>query len=192
MFLVGLDECGRGSLAGPLVACACTFLEPLETFSSQFPCKLNDSKKIPKHHRETIASLRDSLPIRYQIMEISVEDINLHGIAWANVQAFVRLSEQFPNSQIIADGNIRFDTRSITSVIKADTIYPEVMLASVIAKVHRDGLMSGLSEEYPGYNWENNAGYGTKNHLEALNSLGATPQHRTVFVRTALRNLKVC
>lgn len=189
MSIVGLDECGRGALAGPLVACACKFIEPLYTFADRLPCKIKDSKITPKKHREIIDGLKDTLPISYKTIEISVEDINLHGIAWANVQAFTRLAKLFAGEEIIADGNIRFLSQPIKSIIKADALYPEVSLASIIAKVYRDKLMSDLAIEFPGFGWEHNAGYGTKDHLLALVDRGSTCHHRHVFVRTAISNL---
>ncbi len=182
----GLDECGRGSLAGPLVAVIASINIPIDDFLSLIKTPLRDSKKLTELQRNKIYLIKDELPITYFIESISVEDINEKGISWANTQIFINLFNKINCDQYFVDGNIKFNNSRVTSVIKGDNTYPEIMLASVIAKVFRDNLMSDLHNEFPQYQWDKNSGYGSKVHQEAIKEFGPCPHHRTLFIRNFL------
>ncbi|SRR5258706_2648514 len=189
MKICGLDECGRGSFAGPLVAAAVIINSDLESFPSLLPVPLRDSKKLTEIQRNKIISLLPKLPIVYRIEEVSVNDINQHGIGWANKIIFERLIEKVKAQIYVVDGNLKFDNLNVRTLIKGDGKCYPVMLASIIAKVYRDNLLSSLHLDHPEYDWNKNSGYGTASHLAALKEHGQTPHHRTQFVRTALKNI---
>ncbi len=181
MIICGLDEVGRGPLAGPLVACA-TILNPQCPISN-----LKDSKKLSAGQRNKLYKKIIKSGAVAAVEEISVRLINTRGIGWANQEIFKRLIKIIPADKYIVDGNLKIP--KATSIVKADSKIPEVMAASIIAKVWRDKLMNRLHQKYNKYGWESNKGYGTKYHIQALRDHGATKHHRKLFVRTALARL---
>lgn len=188
--LCGLDEAGRGPLAGPIVGCGVilhTSRHQLETFCG---IKIRDGKLLSPIQREKIFRALSESQATMVWTIITVKSINLHGIGWANREMFHRLIRKIPADHYIIDGNLRIGsrnrTKNIQSIVDADATIPEVILAGICAKVIRDKLMRRLSMRYPKYGWNNNAGYGTKMHIEAIKQNGITPYHRTLFVRTAL------
>lgn len=119
------------------------------------------------------------------VEEISVRTINTRGIGWANKEIFRRLKKRISADAYIADGNLKI--AGIKSIVKADTKIPEVMAASIIAKVWRDRLMTHLHNEFPHYGWQANKGYGTVLHLLALRKHGPCRHHRKLFIRNVLK-----
>lgn len=187
MNVCGLDEAGRGPLAGPLVAAA-TILN-----SQCSMLNLKDSKKLSNIQREIIykAIIDSGSVIKTEV--ISAKQINNRGIGWANKEIFIRLIKAIDAEKYIIDGNlkIKVKNKNIKSVIKADTTRKCVMAASIVAKVTRDRMMKDLYKEYPQYGWKFNMGYGTKVHIEAIKKYGTVKYHRDVFVTTALRHDKL-
>jgi ribonuclease HII len=187
----GLDEVGRGALAGPLVAAAAIlpddFLErlgPLAPF-------LRDSKTVPKARREQVAAVIRANALVVEVEVLPVEAINRRGIGWANREAFRRLIRRVEADLYVVDGRVPplaawERAGRVRCQVKADVDVPAVSAASLVAKVYRDALMAKLHHRYPAFGWEANAGYGTPAHLAALRTHGVTPEHRTVFVATAL------
>lgn len=173
----GMDECGRGPLAGPIVAAAVVLHKPIKG--------LNDSKKLSPEKRQKLFKKIINNAI-YEVEIIDVKSINRRGIGWANKELFKRLSNKIQADKYIADGNLKLGTK-IVSLIKADTKVQEVMAASIIAKVTRDKLMRELHLDFPNYGWKSNMGYGTKFHVNALRERGTTKHHRKLFVKTALK-----
>lgn len=182
LVICGLDECGRGSLAGPLVAAA-VVIKDKENFIKDCPVPIRDSKKLSKTSREKLFKFIKSKNIIFEIEEISVKNINNKGISWANKQIFLNLIDKIKAHQYIVDGNLKFEKENILSQIKADDIVLEVSLASIIAKVHRDNLMAKLGKDYPNYSWHQNAGYGTLIHRQAILDHGPCKHHRTLYLR---------
>ena len=181
MITCGMDEVGRGALAGPLVA-AGTILDK----DTKLIKRLRDSKELaPKQRLKIYNRIKKSEAV-IAVEIISARQINTRGMGWANKEIFRRLKKKIPADKYIADGNLKI--AGITSVIKADSKIPEVMAASIIAKVFRDRIMDHLHEKYPKYGWQSNKGYGTKYHIAAIGEHGVTKYHRSVFVRTALSN----
>ncbi len=176
MIICGLDECGRGPLAGPIVAAAVILHKPIRG--------LNDSKQLKMEQRQRLFGkiIKNS---HYCVEMISVRQINSRGIGWANKVLFKRLSQKLKADKYIADGNLRLG-KKIQSVVKADTKIQEVMAASIVAKVTRDKLMRALHEEFPNYGWQSNMGYGTKFHIASLKKHGPSIHHRKLFIRNAL------
>lgn len=191
MKICGLDECGRGAFAGPLVAAAVIINADLETFPSLLPVPLKDSKKLTEVQRDRIFSLRTKLPISYKIEEISVPDINERGMGWANREIFERLVQKMCAKIYVIDGNIKFSALNIQTLIKGDDKCYPVMLASILAKVYRDKLLVKLHREFPQYGWDKNSGYGTLFHRLAIGQYGQTEHHRSKYIATAQKNNKM-
>lgn len=176
--VAGVDEVGRGPLAGPVVAAAVILLP------EAIPTGLNDSKKLSLKRREAL------LPVIQQsclwaIGEASVEEIDEINILQASMLAMSRAVAALPKipDHVLVDGN-RLPpglTCPATPVIGGDARSPAIAAASIVAKIWRDDVMKKAAAEYPGYGWETNAGYPTKCHKSALQNLGPTPLHRRSF-----------
>ncbi len=177
--IVGVDEAGRGPLAGPVYA-ACVILNPLVPIHG-----LNDSKKLSEKKRETLYDIIIENSLGYGIGSASNEEIDEINILNATILAAKRSLEQIRINfdYIINDGNIYFFKGIFPgeAVIKGDTIHPEIMAASILAKVTRDRFMLDAAKVYPEYGFEKHKGYPTQSHYEAVRKYGATPIHRVTF-----------
>ncbi|MFV0321630.1 MAG: ribonuclease HII [Alphaproteobacteria bacterium] len=179
--VAGVDEVGRGPWAGPVVAAAC-ILPP--DFPADILNQLQDSKKLSVAKRNQLAPLIRQHSI-YALGEATVAEIDELNILQATFLAMRRAIDGLnikPN-HILVDGNHLIKNLSIaqSAVVKGDDRSVSIAAASIIAKVHRDALMAQLAREFPHYNWENNAGYGTKVHQEGLAKFGVTRHHRKSF-----------
>ena len=175
--IAGVDEVGRGPLAGPVVAAAVILPQN---------CKikgLNDSKKIPKKkHKEIFQAVKDSaLAIGIGIMDNHVIDqVNIHEATKLAMKEAISQLEPQPEHLLI--DAMRLDLPiTQTSIIKGDANSLSIAAASIIAKVTRDNIMANYDQEFPGYDFSQNAGYGTAKHLEGIEKHGVTPIHRTSF-----------
>ena len=175
--IAGVDEVGRGPLAGPVVAAAVILPKN---------CKikgLNDSKKIPKKkHQEIFQAVKDNaLAIAIGIMDNQIIDqVNIYeATKLAMKEAILQLDPQ-PEHLLIDAMELDLPI-SQTSIIKGDANSLSIAAASIIAKVTRDELMAKYDQEFPGYDFAQNAGYGTAKHLEGLKKYGVTTIHRTSF-----------
>ena len=176
--IAGVDEVGRGPWAGPVTACA-VILDP-----DNIPQGLRDSKKLSKSQRE---ALFDPILATAQvgIAHVDVAEIDRINILQASLLAMTRAIAALPTVPDFAliDGNktpANLPCRSDT-LVKGDDRCASIAAASIVAKVTRDRLMVALSQQFPGYGWETNAGYGTAAHIAALESQGVTPHHRRSF-----------
>ena len=175
--IAGVDEVGRGPLAGPVVAAAVILPKA---------CKipgLNDSKKIPKYKHKEIyeAVLQNAIAIGIGIKDNHVIDqVNIYeATKLAMMEAIGRLD---PQPQHLLIDAMKLDLPiSQTSIIKGDANSLSIAAASIVAKVTRDQMMEEFDREYPGYDFTQNAGYGTAKHLAGLDKLGVTPIHRRSF-----------
>ncbi|MCL4397922.1 ribonuclease HII [Patescibacteria group bacterium] len=190
MVICGLDEAGRGALAGPLMAAAVVINQ--ETKHKIQKDKLKDGKLLTALEREEICRrLRKSGAI-ILVETISARSINNHGIGWANKEIFRRLIKKVETDKYIVDGKLKIGrvagkTDRIQSIVDADATIPEVILAGIVAKVERDKIMRQLHKEFRRYHWKINKGYGTKKHLAAIQKYGPCRYHRDIFVTTALK-----
>ena len=189
--LCGLDEVGRGPLAGPLVAAA-VVLPSGFVFSDAFPqFRFDDSKKLSSHQREKAADAIREVAVVLTVEMISVDEINAQGIGWANRAVFERLIMRVDAEKYVVDGNLKLANlgrkkKRVRSVVRADATEQAVTAASIIAKVTRDRIMNDLHQDYPLYGWDHNMGYGTRAHIRALREHGPCAHHRHQFVTTAL------
>lgn len=187
----GLDEVGRGALAGPLVAAAVVLPSDIHERLGRSARFLRDSKTVPRPHREELAALIQRHALVCEIATISVPDINRRGIGWANGEAFRRLIEAVEADEYVVDGRVWPPAPShraarVRCLVGADALVSAVAAASLVAKVFRDRLMCQLHAADPRFAWDHNVGYGTPAHLTALRAHGPTAEHRVVFVATAL------
>ena len=175
--IAGVDEVGRGPLAGPVVAAAVILPK-----GSKIP-GLNDSKKIPKSKHKEIyeAVLKEAIAIGIGVKDNQVIDqVNIYeATKLAMMEAIGQLD---PQPQHLLIDAMKLDLAiSQTSIIKGDANSLSIAAASIVAKVTRDQMMEKFDREYPGYDFAQNAGYGTANHLAGLHKLGVTPIHRRSF-----------
>ena len=189
----GLDEAGRGAWAGPLVAAAVVLKCSVAKISRLAQTKIKDGKLLRPQQRQKIYQALKQAKAELVVEAISVRSINNHGIGWANREIFRRLIRKVVADEYIVDGNLKIGrinskTQRIKSIVDADATIPEVILAGIVAKVERDKIMRHLHSQFPGYKWFNNKGYGTKQHLRAIENSSDTYHHRHVFVATALRH----
>ena len=176
----GVDEAGRGPLAGPVYAAAVILPEGLEIEG------LNDSKKISEKKREKLFDIIIEKAISYSIASVDEKTIDEINILQATFLAMERALEQLQVKPELAliDGNRQKDFGiPVETVVKGDSLSASIAAASVLAKVTRDDIMLAMAAEYPGYGFEIHKGYGTKAHYEALRSLGPSPIHRMTFLK---------
>lgn len=187
--VIGVDEAGRGPLAGPVVAAAVVL-------GAQPPMGLDDSKKLSAKRRALLEpAIKDSCHWALGIAD--VEEIDRINIFAATMLAMTRAVDTLCTTlgkdpaEVLIDGNLtpagrieawRWNARAI---VGGDGLEPCISAASILAKEHRDRIMRELAERHPYYGWERNAGYGTKQHLEALRSHGPTAHHRRSFAPVA-------
>ncbi|MEO8074143.1 MAG: ribonuclease HII [Acidobacteriota bacterium] len=178
-FIAGVDEVGRGCLAGAVVAAACIL-----DLSKPLPAGLNDSKKLSAKRREIIAAELKNDALAYAVGQVEAEEIDSINILQATIKAMQLAVE---NLSVKADFLLidALELKNISlpqkAIIRGDSASASIAAASIIAKVYRDKLMSDLALIYPNYGFEKHAGYGTKFHFEALKSYGATLIHRKTF-----------
>ncbi|SMO68492.1 ribonuclease HII [Ruegeria faecimaris] len=176
--IAGVDEVGRGPLAGPVVAAA-VILNPAD-----MPVGLNDSKKLSAKRRAALdTALRGCA--EFAVAEASVAEIDEHNILRASHLAMERAVAALdpPPDYLLIDGNMipRGLAIPAQAVVKGDAHSVSIAAASILAKNWRDQLMVDLAQQHPGYGWETNAGYPSKQHKDALRNLGVTPHHRVSF-----------
>lgn len=176
--IAGVDEVGRGPLAGPVTAAA-VILD-----ASCIPEGLNDSKVLTAKRREALEqAIFDNAQV--SIAHATVEEIDEINILRASHLAMERAIAGLPvvPDHVLIDGNMipRGLSLSAEAVIKGDGRSVSISAASIVAKICRDRLMVDLAQQHPGYGWETNAGYGSKSHMSALQNLGVTPHHRRSF-----------
>ena len=176
--VAGVDEAGRGPLAGPVVAAA-VILDP-----ACIPGGLDDSKVLSAKRREVLcAALFEVAQVGVGIA--TVEEIDEINILRASHLAMCRAIEALPvpPAHVLIDGNLipRGLLLSAEAIVKGDARSQSIAAASIVAKTRRDAIMVDLAQHHPGYGWERNAGYPSKSHKLALQNLGVTPHHRRSF-----------
>ncbi len=178
----GVDEAGRGPLAGPVCAAAVILAEEIEG--------LNDSKKLSEKKREELFPVIKEKALSYSIAFASVEEIEKYNILNATYLAMNRAIEglDIPADFALIDGNRVPTDISVPceTVIKGDAKSASIAAASILAKVTRDRLMLEEDKKYPEYNFKKHKGYGTKEHTDAILKYGVSPIHRPSFLKNLL------
>lgn len=176
----GIDEVGRGPLAGPVVAACVVADGPLRLRG------LNDSKQVLPEVRESLAVEIKRTCVAWAIGEASVDEINRLNIYWASILAMERAlaALTIPPDYLLTDAvRIKSWAGAQEPVIKGDAKCATVAAASIVAKVHRDALLVALHEHYPAYGFAQHKGYASPQHIAALNAHGPCDQHRRAFWR---------
>jgi len=180
--LAGVDEVGRGPLAGAVVAAA-VILNPEKPIEG-----LNDSKKITQKKRELLSDKIKSNALIWALGRAEVEEIDELNILQASLLAMKRAIEslKIEPKMVVVDGQYTPDIKyEKIAIVKGDSLVPAISAASIIAKVARDNEMIKFDEIYPGYGFSSHKGYPTKKHIEALEKLGITKIHRRSFAPVA-------
>lgn len=182
--IIGVDEAGRGPLAGPVVAASIIVPRNLN-----LP-ELNDSKKLTAKKRESLYKILIE-NCQFAISEVchkQIDEINILQATRKAIKEAVKELQSVTNqdSTALIDGNMTFNNFSYKSIVKGDSLSVSIAAASVIAKVHRDNLMVELDKIYPQYGFAIHKGYGTKVHIEALKKFGPCPIHRASFLKKLL------
>lgn len=178
-FIAGVDEVGRGCLAGPVVAAAC-ILDP----SRPLPRGLNDSKQLTRPQREDIAKKLKDRCLGYAIGQVEADEIDEINILQASIKAMIKAIEALrpiPDFLLIDAVKLHQSPLPQLSIIGGDGLAASIAAASVLAKTYRDDLMRRYHEQYPDYNFCDNVGYGTPAHVEGLRRSGPCPLHRRTF-----------
>jgi ribonuclease HII len=193
--ICGLDEAGRGALAGPLVLAAVVMVEDFDFGLVRGDVVVRDSKKLSERQRMRVLELIEGYSLAIATEVIPVDEINRKGIGWANMEGFRRLIQRLEADRYVVDGRGRLTGLGergsrVTFMIDADETNPMALSAGIVAKVTRDGLMRELDKRYPLYRWRTNTGHGTLHHIVAIEEHGTCRFHRQQFVQTALSNFR--
>jgi len=189
-WLAGVDEVGRGPLAGDVVAAA-VILDPQQPIDG-----LNDSKKLTEKRRERLFDEIQQKAAAWCIARASVSEIDQLNILQASLLAMTRAVEGLAQQpeHVLVDGNrLPKWAYSAEAVVKGDSRHPAISAASILAKVARDREMVAFDQQYPGYGFAEHKGYPTKTHMAALDALGVTPIHRTSYapIRERLEQIEL-
>ena len=180
-YIIGVDEVGRGPLAGPVV-CAAVVM-PLD--ENSLIVGVDDSKKLSAKKREQLAEEIKNRALCYQIVEIDEKQIDELNILQATRLGMKKAIESLPQGEVVlTDGNMTLDIAlPQQSVVHGDALSYSIGAASIIAKVHRDNLMDEYAKTYPQYAFEKNKGYGTAEHIKGIKEYGLCPIHRRTFTK---------
>lgn len=176
--ICGIDEAGRGCLAGDLVIAGCVLDKKIPS--------LTDSKKLSPKKREELFELLQ-VDARFHIVKFSSKDVDLFGLSACLKKALENIKEKFKGCEFLYDGNTNFGVKGIDTLVKADAKVPEVSAASILAKVTRDKKMLEADKLYPLYGFASHKGYGTSFHIGKIKEYGYTPLHRKSFHIKSLR-----
>lgn len=183
--VAGIDEAGRGPLAGPVV-CACVIM-PLEQDKIIFG--INDSKKLTPKKREELYDKIISTAIDYCIVQIdekTIDSINILEATKLGMEKALNGLKNPPYIVLIDAVKIKTDIKQ-ENIIKGDALSYNIASASILAKVFRDKLMDNYDEKFPNYNFKKHKGYGTKEHIDALKNFGKCEIHRNTFIKNFIK-----
>ncbi len=176
MIIAGVDEAGRGPLAGPVVAAAVVFPEGYKN------PEIKDSKQLSAKKREHLVSIIKRDALDYAIIAVGHHRIDLINIRAASLLAMSLALKRVIADQVLIDGNALIETKlPQEAIIKGDQKFVQISAASILAKQHRDHLMEIIDQKYPGFNFKKHAGYPTKFHKETIAKIGPSPIHRKTF-----------
>lgn len=173
--VVGIDEAGRGPLAGPLSVAGVVFPIGYENPA------IYDSKALSEKKREALYKTIQEDALWFMVIEVPVEDIDRYNILEADRKAMQEIALQAPSENVLTDAMKLPIEKNVIDLIKGDQKSISIAAASILAKVTRDKIMQEYGKQYPSYAFEKNKGYGTKVHMEAIQKYGITPIHRKSF-----------
>jgi ribonuclease HII len=178
LVIAGIDEVGRGAVAGPLTACACVLP------ASPRITGIDDSKRLSPSRRTEIANVIREVALCWSVAHVAATDVDLLGVTRALERAMGRAVSglELEPDHVVVDGRPVGISREETAVVKGDSKVAAIAAASILAKVARDELMCDLSREHPHYGFDENKGYGTKEHLDAIAEYGLCVHHRRSFL----------
>ena len=177
-YVMGLDEVGRGCLAGPVVAAGVILQRGSEITG------INDSKQLSLKERECLAEIIKANALCWVVRQCDVHEIADLNILWASLKAMekcVKSAEPKPDYLLIDGNRYPATITPHSKIVKGDSKSASIAAASILAKVHRDALMKKMHTKYPDFGWDTNVGYPTKKHYRGLKKFGYTPHHRTTF-----------
>ena len=183
MNIAGVDEAGRGPLAGPVVTAA-VILDP-----NQIPSGLDDSKKLSEKKRSALFDEIRNHALAHSIIEVSVQEIDQYNILQATLRGMAKAVARLnlKPDVVRVDGNQRPPIDGLVeTLVGGDALEPAISAASILAKVHRDRYMLGLHEQFPAYGFDRHKGYPTADHIKALTMHGPCPAHRQSFKPVSL------
>ena len=193
MEICGIDEAGRGPIAGPLVVAGCIF--KFQVPSSEFQVTdpelykwfnmLTDSKKLSTKKREELFEIIKENSI-YHIVFVDNKTIDKNGLSFAIKSALLEIKNTLTAKKYLFDGNSNFGVEGIETIIKGDSKIKEISAASILAKVSRDKYMLEIADNYPMYNFKKHKGYITKEHIEEIKKYGFSEIHRKSYKLKAL------
>lgn len=187
IIIAGVDEVGRGPLAGPIVGAAVVL--DLNELNNDIILGINDSKKLSPKKREELSKIIKEKALSYEIAELDNGEIDGKGIAWCNNEIFrIACSKLNRKPDLVISDGYAVKGLGIRNnfVVKGDAKSASIACASIIAKVYRDGLMHKYAERYPQYGFEHNVGYGSTEHIEAIRKYGVCPIHRMSFLKNII------
>jgi ribonuclease HII len=188
--IAGVDEVGRGSLFGPVVAAAITV--PMSSLAELIALGVKDSKQLSSAKRQTLFPLIKNQVVAWHISYATIAEIEALNIRQASLLAMKRCLQKLSISphHCLIDGRDRIPDLDLpqTALIRGDQISPAIAAASILAKVWRDELIMRIAPRYPEYDLARNKGYGTQKHRTALQKYGLTPLHRPSFCRKVMLN----
>lgn len=173
----GIDEAGRGSIAGSLFVCGVV----CEDSKLASIANLKDSKKLSRKQRDTIYNMALDMGIEHFVLKISPQEIDTNGLSQSLKNALLAIKQNLKASKFIFDGNTNFGVSGIDTLIKGDSLIAQISLASIIAKSLKDKESDELDRIYPQYGFARHKGYGTKGHIEAIKIHSLSPCHRKSF-----------
>jgi ribonuclease HII len=181
MEICGIDEAGRGPIAGPLVVAGCKFKDKNEKILKE----INDSKKLSAKKREKLFEIIKEISI-YHIVWIDNKTIDKKGLSFAINFALNEIKNTVKAKKYLFDGNSNFGVDVIETIIKGDSKIKEIAAASILAKVSRDKYMIEIADKYPNYSFAKHKGYITKEHIEEIKNHGFSDIHRISYKLKAL------
>ncbi|WP_369048057.1 ribonuclease HII [Tenacibaculum sp. UWU-22] len=175
----GTDEAGRGCLSGPVVAAAVILPK---NFENEL---LNDSKQLTEKEREKLRLFIEKTALAYAVSFVYQQEVDQVNVLQASIMGMHRSIDELSITPefIIVDGNKFKPYKNVPyqTIVKGDAKFMSIAAASILAKTYRDEYMKKIHQEFPQYNWQQNKGYPTKQHREAIKQFGVTPHHRKTF-----------
>lgn len=187
IIIAGVDEVGRGPLAGPIVGAAVVL--DLSELNDDIILGINDSKKLAPKKREELSKVIKEKALSYEIAALDNKEIDEKGIGWCNNEIFkIACSKLNRKPDLVISDGYAVKGLGIRNnfVVKGDAKSASIACASIIAKVYRDDLMHKYAEKYPQYGFEHNVGYGSKDHIETIKKYGVCSIHRMSFLKNIL------